>query len=746
LTPDRVVAACVAGVLLSIAAIVFHRRGTPDISRHSTITLFAFVWGVSLGFYALPWIRFSRPSDLAWATIYGSVATFLIACVLVERFAQTSSRPSTRTERLDPARLHVAIVITAVLGYVGFAFFVRAVNRTVGWTTLFTDLEAARHAQEGSRFGQEYGNVKLLTYFSGISLLLWTVALREHAFTGRWRLLAPIGLFVLAPYFFLGERLSLITVFMWTAAFHLLWRPIRSPRRVAVLALSATVAAAGFFLIIGHNKGATIHNYPVLKQELTTQRFDQFAFPYLYLTANFPVFSKLTQDPIAPRTYGSLTFWPAAKLSNVALRRTHYPPKFGAFYDIPFDLYNSATWLGPFYLDFGVPGSLLFPALFGLATTWLLILARQRRTLPPVWLAALGLMIIAFSPLKSAFSDASTWEFIIMAPVVGFFTAGRPRTESNQPDSTHRKSLIRRHPVLFVLLLLVLGGVAAAAVGLRYWSSPAHTDESSGAVSERLSLAGEKLVRIYDQEGASTPHVLATRLSVSDPSENYIGYYSYPAVPPVGAIGVFAKQHEFRLRAKTSSGDVFEAIGVPRGGRYRLVGPTIFREGLITNGGFESTFGLPWVIASQERVTSRITTNALDGAYSLSLRYRRPAGGSPTSLTQLVRNVPTRAAGTRYTFRQDVLTRHLSRQVTCGFQFIYTDGTSQYVPGTVGPRPPRTTAAATGILAGSRPAGEITASGVARRRVAAIRVLSVDTGTEPLQGVIVVDDVRLAPQ
>jgi oligosaccharide repeat unit polymerase len=730
-----------------LSAVVLFRRGTRDITPHATMTLFAFVWAVSLGVYALPWIRFSRPTDLAWATLYGSVAAFLIACAVTERFVSRSPHPSGHGERVSPTRLNIAIVITTALGYVGFAFFLRAVNRTVGWTTLFTDLHAAREVQSESKFGQAYGNVKLLTYFSGISLLLWSLALREHTFSGRWRLLAPIGVLVLAPYFFLGERLSLITVLIWTAAFHLLWRPIKSPRRVALLALTGTVAAAGFFFLIGHNKGATIENYPVLRQELTTRKFDQFAFPYLYLTANIPVYSKLTQDPIAPHTHGSLTFWPAAKLSNVALRRTDYPPKFGAFYDIPFDLYNSTTWLGPFYLDFGVPGSLLFPAAFGLVTTWLLVLARQRRTLLTVWLAALGLVIIAFSPLKNAFSDANTWEFIIIAPAVSLFAAERFTTENQQSHSSHRKNLIRRHPFLFTFALILLVGLAAIATALRFSSSAPHDTNSSNTVSVRLSEAGQKLVRIYNKEGASTPHVLATRLSVSDPSQNYIGYYSYPAVPPIGAIGVFAKQHEFRLRAKTAGGNVFEAVGVPRGGSYELVGPTLLRKELVTNGGFESASGSPWLVASTKGVTSRITTNALDGAYSLMLRYTRPTASSPTSLTQLVRKLPARGQGTRYTLRENVLTRNLSRQVTCGFQFVYTDGTSQYAPGTVGSRAPKTISAATGILAGSRSQQQvITASGIAGKRVAAIRVFAVDAGTSPLRGEIVVDNIRLAPR
>jgi oligosaccharide repeat unit polymerase len=738
LTPDRVVAACASLILFVIVALALFRPDTRGRLERATIVLFSLVWAVSLALYALPWIEYSRPTVGAWATIYGSIAAFLAACVLTQKVA-ASAAPSRSCERLAPARLHLGILFTAILGYVGFAFFLRAVNRTVGWTTLFTDLHAVRKVQEGTQFGQEYGTVKVLTYFSGISLLLWTLALRERTLTGKWRLLAPIGLVVLVPYFFLGERLSLLTVIMWIAAFHLLWRPIRSPRQVAVVALAATLAALGFFFLIGYNKGATIQNHPELRSQLTTRHFEQLAFPYLYLTANVPVFSKLTRDPIAPRTYGALTLWPAAKLSNLALRRNDYPPKYGAFYNIPFDAYNSATWLGPFYLDFGAIGSIVIPAIFGFITTGLLVLALRRRTLTTVWLAALGVMIVAFSPLKDAFSDASTWEFIIMAPVAAFFVTDRS-TDTAQAGDLPRH---RRRGVWIALGLVALVAVAAF-VGVRLHSSPARDETSARAVTARLTRAGGKLARVFDREGAaSSPHVLATRLGVSDPAGTYEDFYAPGDVPPRGVVGVFATSREFRLRARTSEGAILEVVGVKSDGNYRVVGPRIVRSGLVSNGGFESSLIRPWHASSETGVAAQTTVNALDGAYSLRLQYSRRRPSSATSVTQLIRPLPVRAAQTRYTLREDVLTRNLSRQVTCGFQLIYADGTSHYVPGTRGSLPPTSTKRATGILAGSQPNAEVTASGVATKRVAAIRVFAVDAGTQPLRGVIVVDNVRL---
>jgi oligosaccharide repeat unit polymerase len=741
-TLDRVVAATVSAALFLVAALAFFRRDREDVATHGTIGLFALVWAISLGVFAIPWIKYTRTDDLAWAAIYGSCVSFLLACFIAEQIAKPPDSVVAH-ERLLPRRLHVAMIATALLGYIGFAFFLRAINNTVGWTTLFTNLQAARNAQGGNEFAQQYGTVKVLTYFSGVALLLWTLAVRERAFNGRWRFVAPLGIFILAPYFFIGERLSLLTVAMWIAAFHLLWRPPSSARRVGAVAVIATATALGFFLLIGYHKGATIQNHPELSARLTTHSFEQLALPYLYLTANVPVFSKLTEDPIAPRTYGALTFWPAAKLSNLALRRSDYPPKYGAFYNIPFDDYNSATWLGPFYLDFGVAGCLVMAALFGLATTWLVEWARRRRTLLTVWLGALGLMIIAFSPLKNAFADANTWEYILAAPLVSRFVTRRSSTGEDLGGRSPRGRLLHEHPVLIAIGLAVIAALVAATLTLRLTTAPQRSGSSASDIGDRLSRAGEKLRQIYEREGYSSPHALASRLAVSDPSSNYVGYSALGEIPPTGVIGVSSGEHEFRLHARTRNGKVLEVVGVARNSKYRLVGPRVLRPGLVVNSGFEDQLGPSWVISSKRSVHATTTTDALAGAYSLSLRYRRPNGGLRSSVTQIVERLPARAPGTRYTLSEIVRTRNLSRQVTCGLQLIYRDATTLYIAGTAGSQPPQKNTRATGLLAGSQEFERLVASGVAAKPVRAVRIFVVDAGSAPLQGAIVVDDVEL---
>jgi hypothetical protein len=72
------------------------------------------------------------------------------------------------------------------------------------------------------------------------------------------------------------------------------------------------------------------------------------------------------------------------------------------------------------------------------------------------------------------------------------------------------------------------------------------------------------------------------------------------------------------------------------------------------------------------------TASALDGAYSLRIKFERGASHNATSVSQLIRTLPERAPGSRFTMNEVILTKELSRPVVYGLQLIYRDGSSQY--------------------------------------------------------------------
>ena len=78
-----------------------------------------------------------------------------------------------------------------------------------------------------------------------------------------------------------------------------------------------------------------------------------------------------------------------------------------------------------------------------------------------------------------------------------------------------------------------------------------------------------------------------------------------------------------------------------------------------------------------------------------------------------------------------MLRRGLTRQVVAGFQFLYRDGTSEYIPASTGRL--EGGKEATGLLAGTFDVGApLVASAVATKALSKIRVFAVDPGATPL--------------
>ena len=743
MTVERWIAAGVAGslfLLLALLARRARRSGEPPI-----LSVFGFiaVWGVSLGLFAIPWVRYTHTEVEVWIAIYASIASFLGGAFLACRVRANRRERGASPERLASLRVHVAWLVTGALALVGFAFFLKAIDATVGWRALIENPTLARGVQRSAEFEDSYGLGRALSYLSAVSLLLWTVALRGGFFTGRWKVVAPLELLVLVPFMFLGERLSLLTAVTWIAAFHLIWRPIRVPRQLILGGVALLAGGLAYFYVIGSQKNATIEAHPEIRSELRTRGLESLAMPYVYSTANIPVFSQLTKDPLAPTTYGQLTVLPLVKAVHRLLPLKGTPPEYGAFYPIPFASYNSATWLDPFYRDFGFLGCLFLPAIVGFIATLAVLVAMHRRTLLSSWFAAIGLGLVIFSPLKNQLLDGNTWALLLLAPIVGAFVTERPtRNLRESLDDVMRRA--RGRPVVLVSAIAI-GAVAAVAVGFTATTSQSEGAESRQALAERLAAARERLMRAGAVEGPASSSALASRLRVSDPSGQYEAVPAAATIPATpGVVGVFWNERALRLRARTRGGDPLQVLGVRRGDEYHVFGPRRLRPVVpLGNRGFEDGLA-PWSVVRGKGVEVSRSREAYSGKYALRVRF---AGGSPHragTVTQVVDRLPEQAAGTRYTLREMVMRRGLTRQVVAGFQYLYSDGTSEYVAASTGKVPLKGHSPATGILARSSARWEpVVASAVASKRVFQIRIFAVDSGRKRLRGVIRLDDVSI---
>ena len=733
MTVERWIAAGAAGALLLLLALLAkraHRKGVPPAY---SVAAFISVWALSLGLFAIPWIRYSQTHAEAWIAIYASIACFLAGAFLACRVRWQPRDDSARREELSLRRVHIAWLATGMLALVGFALFVRAIELTVGWQTLIEDPALARSIQSNTEFEDAYGFGRALSYLSPVSMLLWTVALREKFFIGRWRVIAPLELLVLVPFLFLGERLSLLTAATWIAAFHLVWRPVRLPRRVLAAGLVLVAVGLAYFYAIGSQKDATIEAHPEIRSELTARTWESLALPYVYSTANIPVFSRLSDDPLAPTTYGQLTILPIVKAAYKLLPLDGAPPEYGAFYPIPFDSYNSATWLGPFYRDFGLIGCLILPALVGFLTTLAVLVARRRRTVLSCWLAAIGLGVVLFSPLKSQLQDGGTWALLLLGPIASAFVVER----GSSPESI--RSLLRGRIARRVLLAsgLVAALGAAAAAGLGATTTPA---DDAVPTDARLAAAKERLEQEGALDGPASSSALTTRLRVSDPSGRYEAMTTPTSAPAPGVVGVFWGNGALRLVARARNGEIRELVGVGRADALTVLGPRPVRALGVRNGGFEEGV-TAWSIVPGHGAKASWSSQEYSGRHALRLRFAGSGPRNAGTVTQVVDDLQERAVGTRYTLRQMVRRTRLSRQVVSGFQFLYSDDTSEYIPAGTrasGARVPN------GILAGSSERWQpVVASAIASKPVSRVRIFAVDSGREPLRGVIHLDDISL---
>jgi oligosaccharide repeat unit polymerase len=548
---ERIVAAVVGTVLLVASALaVRHARrrlGTPI----DVLPVYLAVWGAVFVLFSLPLIDYSRTAVGAWLVIYGSVAATVTGCVIAWRrhgpvvLEPDAARRSVGAT-LDARRLRLLWVACAVLGLVGFAAFVHAVDGVIGWQSVFDNPGAVRNVKSYSvEFQNAYGLWKLLTYFNQVAFVLWTIGMRVGAFTGRWRWPSLLGFASLIPFVFTADRNLLALLLAWTFLLHLLWPRRGSWRRLAIGLCIAVACAGAGLAAIGNRYGGSLKNHPEIAAYVTTSGLDSLVIPYLYLTADLPTFGQLTEDALAPHTVGQMSVLPLVKVA-ARLRLLDTPPvQTGVFYPIPFESFSNYSWLGTFWLDFRAPGVILLCALVGfLATTARLRLARQTGFLS-LWLASILLYVVAYSPISNALTTSLTWQYLVLGPVLALVlnpAAGRRAVS---------RIVVRPRFVVPTVIASILVVVVAAF----------RTPPVRGVDAMReLRDAVEKARYVYGREGHyPNPLALASRLGVNQPAVSFRPQRDYgDPVPETGVIGVVTTDTDVYFRVRTRDGRVYE--------------------------------------------------------------------------------------------------------------------------------------------------------------------------------------------
>ncbi|MCB0858367.1 MAG: oligosaccharide repeat unit polymerase [Gammaproteobacteria bacterium] len=733
MTPERWVALAVGCLLLAIAVFTSLRSQRRGDGVLTTLGVFCLVWGIALVLFALPLVEYSTTSATVWLMVYGSIVTFIAGSLLAERhFRKLPRVEESGRQRPDPRRLRNTWIFFAVLGLVGFAAYVHAVDVVLGWRAIYEDPELVRGIQTTSlQFSDTYGPWKLLTYFNQIAFVLWTLGLRERVFQGRWRPAQSLGVLSLVPFLFTGDRTLMFAALVWAGAFQLLYIP---PNRLRRLALGTAVAAASLVVIfsfLGNRVGKTVESHPEIASVLNTRSFDSVALPYVYATAHVPAFAGLVDDPIRPETNGELTFNSAIKVLH-ALGFWGEPAEMvGAFYPIPFETFNNYSWLGVFYTDFGWFGVLFLPFLFAFISTTIVIRAIRRRTLLSVWTGSLLLYCVALSFDVYKFFDTLVSEYLL----VGLVIAPLIRSDLGPSEVIRR---LRQTARLRPKLAGFLAGAAALVVGLSLWGvltadAPERLPESRQDLIKKLRTVAALAERTQRKDGFPTPEALASQLHVNDPATKFVGRHDALDLPDPETISVFTDGDKLTLRAVSDSAGFITLTKSKAGEKITITAGGVARIGdeLIANGGFNQRLR-HWSYTPGEVGSGSLSKTDREGGSA----FLFVGSGFAGSLALLDQALPVRtSANACFTFSAWVRSSNLSRPVYVWVSFIDSDGNSvlQMILGRWG----------AGVAPVSTSWRRLSTRAIVEDEVSSMRVFALDTGEVAISGSLEVDDLSL---
>jgi oligosaccharide repeat unit polymerase len=725
MSTERILALAVALALAAGCVLEFRRSLRAGEGIVSVLGLFLAVWAISLGLFAIPWIRYDHTSVETWIAIYGSVATFSLGCLAARRRVDGQVfAPATRWREFDPQRLRRLWLGAALLGLIGVCGYIHAVDVVVGWRTIFTNPSLVHHLQGSSaQFKSAYGSFTILTYFNYIGVLLWTIGLRSSAFSQRWRPAQIAGALSVLALLLTANRQLIFILCIWIVVFHLLWRPpVNLGRLLPRLGLAMALLVA-LFVAVGLARNSSLDSHPEIRRALTTQTAGAFVLPYLYATANVPLLSKLDSDPIRPHTYGEMTILPLVKVAHAARLVAAPPEETGAFYPIPFNSYNSSTWLGPFLLDFGLAGCLLLPLICGFLFTSTVSRAVRGRSLAWIWVASVAVYVTVFSPLNNQLTIALTWELALIGPLIVLLCAEGPGWR-DLLRSLHARSRTAPTAIRIGVVAAVVAAVAVLALahaGIIGPAGPSLPGQIASAV--RLSSRTVQAGQLPDSE------VLASRLQAAQPAFTYVAVGD-PGVPPSepNVIGVNVAKDTATFVAQSARGQVTELAWSPSA------------DPLLRNGDFSAPLSDGW----QSFITGVATIarqRLANGTFAIEVTGTNRAPQGSTELAQTTGLPQDAEMGARYELTMRVKRLRLSQTMYPRLRATYSDGTYESVAMSDAPRNP-----GTGIPPGSdRIAHTYTTILEAKKPLVDLTVFVVDTGSAAFRGGVQIQQVRLEP-
>jgi len=411
---DHVVAAIAAlGLVLITATIGAIRRGQPNPVLFHNVA-----WIGSLGLLALGWVTYVHVGVEAWFIILAGVLAFNVGA-LGPSIIELPKVPVVPVRRDMPG----GRTLLPLLFFVGFAWYMKSLSSTFGLSTVIAHPSLVRTHQGDSDFITSFSLPGRLLYSLGPLVFVthacpWLTDLHITRLRRGSVLIATTVAMALS----LG-RTYLFIAFLWTIACYFVARPEvvvklkkrltarRTKLRRRMVMLLGAVVALVTFQLLATVLGKTASNVALVQQYASGPlRNSSFTSAYVYVTGGIPAFASEVSgsppvegqaDPLGK--LGWSTFYPAVKL----VPEWKVAPLVRPFDAIPFP-FNAYTWFDPLYRDFGIPGVIAGPFIFGALVASLI--ARRKRTAEGALFVGLMLSLTLFAPFLSKFNDPAVWD------------------------------------------------------------------------------------------------------------------------------------------------------------------------------------------------------------------------------------------------------------------------------------------------------------------------------------------------
>lgn len=407
-----------------VLAVGFIRIGTRVFgSPYSAFGLFGAVWTITIGLYSIDFVSYVPLSASAWAILLGSVAAFLVGCLVAANISFTSERSTASPEEADYLRKWIYFLCP--LGLVGFGMYLLLVDKYVGLGEFARNPYLVREFQDTDIFRREFVIGRQLNYLNIINVAFTAYWITVYRGRPQSSIVLLCGVAALLTTLGSVDRTTPFTAISWAffaSEFARIQRgealdSRRSLVRMAVLAF----ALLTIFIGLAQWIGKTMENNREAQANVQVADPYGVAMPYIYLTGNLPAFGEFIRTNEGGTTSGKFILRPVAKAFQALDPTLEVPEEVGGYQRIPFS-FNTTTWLNVFWTDFGIVGIVAFPFLVGLGATLLLNRTRARPTFGSVILLGLALFVVVNSVFVNKLVSGATWQFAGLTVFVAYLS------------------------------------------------------------------------------------------------------------------------------------------------------------------------------------------------------------------------------------------------------------------------------------------------------------------------------------